>query len=188
MKVPETFFSVSEEMRLFFMSCLLGAALGLFYDVFRTLRTLLRHSSAAIAAEDIIFVVCWGVSVSVFASAFALSRLRGFFVIGSILGFILYLLTVGQIVSGTVRKFISFIITVFRTIFRPFVKCFALIRTKAAVKFVGYSKIFAAPIKKIKMLLPKAHNLLYNKTENNKRKNVDKVGKKKNCPQKKGAV
>ena len=188
MKVPETFFSVNEELRLFFLSWVLGAALGLFYDVFRGLRLLVHHSSAAVAAEDILFTACWGVSLSVFSSVLALGQLRGFFVLGSILGFALYILTVGRVVVGIVGKCLTIIRAALHFIFAPLNKCYALIRKKAALKFVGSSKIFTSGIKKHKILLPKTHNLLYNKTENKKRKNVKNVAQKKNFPQKKGTV
>lgn len=180
MSVPETFFSVSEELKLFFICCLIGAGFGGIYDLFRTLRLLFRHTSVITAAEDIIFCLCWGITLSAFASAAALGIFRGFFVLGSILGFILYIFTVGRIVTGIMKKLILLFKQIFSFIFAPLLKCYALIRKKAMVKFVGCSKIFTLGIKKVKMVLPKTHNLLYNKTENKKRKNVKNVAKEKN--------
>ena len=188
MNVPETFFSVSEELRLFFLSWALGGAVGLFYEIFRTLRLLVRHNSLLTAIEDVFFILCWGTALNAFSSALALGRLRGWFVLGSILGFFLYLVTVGRVLNGIVKKFLHIIKKFFSFILYPFRKGYALIRKKAEVKFVGNSKIFALRIKKLKMLLPKTHNLLYNKTENNKRKNVKNVAQKKNFPKKKGTV
>ena len=180
MNVPETFFTVSEELELFLMSCVLGTAAGLFYDLFRTLRLLFRHSALMTAVEDVFFCICWGIALTAFSSVFALGRFRGFFVLGSILGFILYIFTVGRIMTGIIRKILSVCRNTFKFLFLPFRKCYALIRRKATVKFVGNSKIFGFNIKKVKMLLPKTHNLLYNKTENKKRKNVKSVAQKKN--------
>lgn len=182
MKVPEIFFSVSEEVKLFFLSCLLGMAMGLFYDVFRTARLLIRHSALFTAAEDIAFILIWAVSLSAFASAMTLGMLRGFLVFGSILGFLIYLATIGRIIIGIMKKSLFIFRTAVSVIFLPLGKCFALIRKKATLKFVGSSKIFTLGIKKLKIVLPKSHNLLYNITENKKRRNVKNVGKKKKFP------
>jgi spore cortex biosynthesis protein YabQ len=179
MNVPETFFNVSDELKLFLMSCILGTALGLFYDIFRSMRLLFRHPPALTAAEDISFCLLWGISLTAFASAIALGRLRGFMFIGSILGFVLYIVSMGRIVTGFMKKLLSLLQSLFSFIFSPLNKCYALIRTKAVLKFVGNSKILSLYIKKIKMLLQKTHNLLYNKTENKKRKNVKNVARKK---------
>ena len=56
MNVPETFFTVREELWLFGLSCLSGAVMGLCYDVLRALRQAVPHPGWAVAAEDIIFV------------------------------------------------------------------------------------------------------------------------------------
>ena len=179
MNVPETFFSVSEELRLFFLSWALGGAVGLFYEIFRTLRLLVRHNSLLTAIEDVFFILCWGTALTAFSSALALGRLRGWFVLGSILGFFLYLVTVGRVLNGIVKKFLHIIKKFFSFILYPFRKGYALIRKKAEVKFVGNSKIFAKCFKKSNLLLLKPYCLLYNKMENSERKNVTDFGSKK---------
>lgn len=188
MKVPETFFSVSEEAWLFLLSCALGAAMGAFYEIFRTVRTVLPHNAFLVAVEDVFFIICWGGALTAFSSACALGQLRGYFVLGSILGAALYLATLGRIISGAVRKAACGIRTVLKVFLMPIKRCCVFIRAKATVKFVGSSKIFVNSIKKVEILLPKALNLLYNKTENNKRKNVKNVGRKKKNTEKKRAV
>ena len=95
MSVPETFFSVSEELRLFILSCAFGAAFGLLFEVFRTVRTILPHNIPLIAVEDTAFLLIYAVFLPAFASAAARGELRMYFAIGNILGFILYLATVG---------------------------------------------------------------------------------------------
>ena len=56
MTIPETYFTVSEELRLFGISCLLGAVVGVAYDVLRVLRLMLPHNSFLVAAEDVGFL------------------------------------------------------------------------------------------------------------------------------------
>lgn len=178
MKVPETFFSVSEEAWLFLLSCALGGAVGFFYEIFRTLRAVIPHKPLLTASEDILFILCWGGALMAFSSVCARGQIRGYFVIGSILGAALYLATVGRILSGAVRKAACGI----RSVLRGVKSCCVFIRAKAMVKFVGSSKIIVNSIKKVEILLPKGLNLLYNKTENNKRKNVKNVVRKKEEP------
>ena len=179
MNIPETFFSVNEEMRLFGYSCLLGAALGLFYDVFRTLRMLFRHNTVLIAIEDIVFFAAYAIALTAFASAAARGEMRFYYVIGSVSGFILYLLTLGQLISAVIKKLIAALRVVFHVILSPLRRFYVLLRKKAVCKFVGTSKNIVHIFKKIKMLLLKPAVLLYNKKVNKIRKKVDKGGKKK---------
>ena len=48
MNVPETFFTVSEELVLFGLSCLAGAVIGVFYDIFRVIRIIFPHNDILI--------------------------------------------------------------------------------------------------------------------------------------------
>lgn len=155
MKIPETFFTVNQELVLFLLSCIFGAAYGVLYDIFRTLRIILPHNSMLVAAEDIAFLVIYGITLSLFASAFSLGQVRFYFVIGNILGFLLYIATVGHIVIGVMKKAVS-----------PFI----FLRKKAMLKFVGSSKVIVNSIKNFKTLLHWRPVLLYNKMENKNRK------------------
>lgn len=179
MNVPETFYSVHEQLILFGISCIFGAVLGVCYDVFRTVRVILPHNSWLVLFEDILFLAGYTVFLTSFVSAAARGELRLYFVIGNILGFAVYLCTVGSAVIRTMKKLFSFICTVFNFIMRPFRFIYALLCEKVGNKFVGIPENFVKSIKKSKLLLLKCVHLMYNKKENKKRKNVKNVVKKK---------
>lgn len=166
MNVPETFFTVHEEAVLFGISCLCGVLLGVCYDVFRALRLMIRHNFALVFAEDLVFFIGYCTFLAVFASVEARGGLRVYFIIGNLLGFVLYLATVGSIIIRTVQKLLSLIKTVVGFLFYPINKIIAFVGKKLSIKFVKTSKNLVNHIKNIKKHLINRAILLYNKTEN----------------------
>lgn len=165
MNVPETFFSVNEELTLFGLSCIMGVLLGICYDVFRTARILFPHNNWLIAIEDIIFLALYAAALLSFSTAAARGELRFYYVLGNFLGFMLYILTLGSIVTAIMKKLFFAVKKTIHIIFAPFKRCCAFLRKKTGAKFVGCSKIIVNSIKKVKMLLLKGHSLMYNKKE-----------------------
>lgn len=176
--VPDTYFTVAEEVRLFGLSCLMGAAVGAAYDVLRTFRMILHHNKMLTAVEDILFLAAYSAALTAFSSAAAKGELRAYFAIGNILGAAVYFVTVGNIVVKTLRKLFSIIKAALKLFFRPVVSFFAPLCKKVTINFVGYFQIIVKRFKKIKIVLLKVLFLLYNKMENKKRKNVKNVAKK----------
>ena len=88
---------ISEEARLFLMSCLLGVPLGMLFDLFRTLRALLPHHPVIVFLEDTFFALCFCVSLQLYASAFGQDALRWYYALGALLGLALWLLTLGAL-------------------------------------------------------------------------------------------
>lgn len=166
MTIPETFFSVSEELRLFGLSCLSGAAFGLVWELLRTLRVLLPHNGFLTAAEDIAFFMLYAVYLMCFTTAAARGEFRVYYIVGGTTGFLLYILTLGSIVSAAVRKIIFAVGKVFAVVSSPIIKAFVLLGKKAAYKFVGISEIIVQKFKKIGLLLLYPARLLYNMREN----------------------
>lgn len=179
MNVPETFFSVEEELFLFLTSCLCGAFIGAYYDVFRAFRLLVPHKSAFIIIEDLIFLGSYAIFLSAFANVAARGELRVYYIIGNVLGATLYFFTVGTFVIRTVGKLLTALKKIAAVILIPIKSLYVLLYRKAAAKFVGSSKIFVKLYKKLKILLQRKHVMLYNKMESKIRRNVKKVGKKK---------
>lgn len=188
MNVPETFFTVSEELWLFGISCLSGAVIGVAYDIFRTFRLIVPHNSWLVATEDILFLALYGVFISAFSSAAARGELRFYFIIGNLIGFVLYFVTLGSVVIRTLRKLFTVIGTALRWLFRPVKTCYVFFRKKAADKFVGNPQNTVKIIKKIKRVLLNKPEMMYNKKENKQRKNVKSVAKKNEARKEKRAV
>lgn len=147
MNVPETFFSVGEELRLFLLSCLTGAIFGVYYDVFRTLRLAVRHSKFFVLLEDILFLATYAVFLLSFASAEARGELRGYYVIGGAIGFTLYYFTVGKMIVRLMQKVTGVIKCVFAMAVKPFIAVWD--------KFVGYSKNIVKSNKNLRSHLKK---------------------------------
>lgn len=179
MNVPETFFSVSEELVLFGLSCLCGVAVGVFYDIFRTLRIIIPHSTILTATEDIIFLSAYAVFLSAFASAESRGELRFYYVVGNFIGFIVYFFTVGNFITGLMRKIFSLSKRIFSFTLKPFKLLYVFFREKVKGKFVGNSENVVKRLKNSKILLLKRNELLYNEIENNKKRKVKSGGKSK---------
>ena len=132
MNVPETFFTISEELRLFFLSCAAGGIFGIYYDVFRTLRLTVPHHSFFVFLEDVVFLATYAVFLSAFSSVEARGELRGYYALGGVLGFILYYFTIGKFVMRLMARITSLIKTVLTMIVKPAVFVVG--------KFVGITK------------------------------------------------
>lgn len=89
---------IAGEAMLFLTSCLLGAALGVVYDLFRAVRLLFPPGAGLAFAEDGLFFGAVGVAEFVFFLNHTYGQLRVFLLIGQGLGFLIYYLTVGRAV------------------------------------------------------------------------------------------
>ncbi len=189
MNIPETYFTVEEQLMLFLYSCLCGAAAGVLYDVFRTLRIILPHNMALVIIEDIIFFLICSLSIISFTSVMARGEFRFYYIIGGVTGFILYFFTLGNIVIKIIRHLFKIIYLPLKVIFAPIRALYVLMCEKVIVKFVGISKNAIKLCKNLKTPLIERGEMLYNKKTNTKRKNVKCVGKKiKNKEQKRKSV
>ena len=112
----ETFFTVSEQCSLFLLSVVLGLGIGVFYDVFRTLRIVFPPAAKknAVFAEDIVFMAASGAAVFVYAAVLCRGQVRFFCVLGTFLGFLLYIASVGSLIVGILRRIAAAIAKFFR--------------------------------------------------------------------------
>ncbi|MDE6426337.1 MAG: spore cortex biosynthesis protein YabQ [Ruminococcus sp.] len=178
MKVPETFFSVNEEIYLFGLSCLFGVIIGIFYDVFRTARILFPHNTALVVIEDVVFMALYAVFLSSFATVCARGELRFYYVVGNAIGFIFYFFTLGSIIIGAMKKIYYAIRKILAFIFSPVRSVYVNLQEKGH-NFVTNSENSVKRNKKKSFLLLNTTDLLYNKKENKKRKNVNNVAEQK---------
>jgi spore cortex biosynthesis protein YabQ len=178
MIIPETFFTVREQLILFGLSCIGGAALGLVFEIFRTVRTFLPHNFWLVVIEDVLFMALYAVFLNAFSLAAARGEFRFYYVIGNVLGFIFYICTVGNVASAALRKLCGFLKMIITLIMRPIFKVYAFIYKKILVEFVGSNKCLVKSVKYSKNLLQNMRRMLYNKKESKNRKNVTNVAKK----------
>lgn len=144
----DTFFSVSQHTSLFLLSVVMGAALGVVYDCFRVVRILLPPAagSKSVAVSDIIFWLIYGFCIFCYAAAFGRGQVRFFIILGSLAGFVLYIFTVGNLITGVIRRIVTAFYRILHKVYsstiEPLVKSLKNICQKVLRIFVQiYKKI-----------------------------------------------
>lgn len=165
----ETFFSVSQQTSFFLMSVVLGAALGVVYDFFRVFRIVfpLAAKTAAVAVQDIIFWLIYGFCIFCYGTIVCRGEIRFYVILGSLVGFVLYILTLGNLVTGIIRTVVTAFYKGLRKVYsftiEPIVKLLRNICQKASPVFVGSHENKGNTAGSAKKLLKNAAGLLYNK-------------------------
>lgn len=98
------FLGTGLELQLLCGAILLGIVLGAVYDIIRALRLTLKHSAIIVFAEDAVFTVAFGLCFYTYCTALCRGELRGFVLVGMLIGFGAYLLTLGRLVVKVVTK------------------------------------------------------------------------------------
>lgn len=93
------FFGTAYELRLMWLSVLLGTVLGSVFDLFRALRLAIKHGDVAVFFEDAIFFFIFGMSFYTFCTALCGGALRAFVLIGITAGFLAYILIPGMVIK-----------------------------------------------------------------------------------------
>ena len=171
----ETFFNVTEQTHLFLWSCVLGVGLGVAFDMFRVARIILKHNKTAIFFEDFIFAIFFSMAIFIYSTEMARGEIHFYVIFGTILGFALYLLTVGVVVV-TITKTIVMIVwkilyTIYRIFFAPIVKLFVKLCQKIKGAFVKIDINSKNKLLKLKKSLKRKCIVVYNK-------HTHKLGKK----------
>lgn len=118
----ESFFSVSQQAQLFLISCAFGIPLGILFDIFRVIRTILPHNTLLVAIEDILYMIIYAVFMTAFTIVCARGEYRCFYTVGNILGFAVYFFTAGNVIVGVIRKISGWVRKFFHIILSPFEK------------------------------------------------------------------
>lgn len=136
----ETFFNVSEQTWLFLWSCVLGIFLGVVFDVLRVIRIIKNHSSFAVFIEDVLFIVFSSLCIFIYIMEKARGEIKFFIFVGAFLGFILYIVCVGNFIVNIIKKIVLLIKSILNKIYikalRPFLMFFVHIFQKLIVQTV----------------------------------------------------
>jgi len=158
--------AVSRELSIFLYACGFGACIGLFYDFFRIMRIAIPFGSLVIFIQDAIFWVVAGAGTFLFTYALNAGEVRGFLLMGELVGAVLYFLTVSRLIIGisdfiirTVKKLLRLFFTLF---IKPFIWLFGKISAAFVIARKKSSKISKKVCQKAKYSLKEMGTLVYN--------------------------
>lgn len=102
----ETFFTVSEQTFIFLFSVLAGTVYGFFFDILRVIRIVFpfMRKKFPTAVLDFIFMLLFGFGIFLIGAFMGRGSVRFFYIAGAFLGAVLYLATVGNSVTGLIRR------------------------------------------------------------------------------------
>ncbi len=110
-------FYKTSEIQILYMSIILGFFLGLIWEFFRFLRHAGTRKRILVFIEDFIFSIICGVIVLLFTYCVNYLVFRWYEALGIILGFILYLLTLGRLLTKFSEAIIKTILKIIRFIY-----------------------------------------------------------------------
>lgn len=107
-------FYQTSEVKTLIISILIGFFVGLVWEFFRFLRHAGVNKNILVFFEDFIFALVFGVIVFLFTYCMNYLVIRWFEIIGIVLGFTLYLLTLGRLLTKFSQAIISAIVKIVR--------------------------------------------------------------------------
>lgn len=159
----ENISSTLQQCGVFFIA---GVVMGLFYEVFRTLRLAVRHHAAVVFIEDILFFSLCGVVSFIIALTVGIGYFRVYYAVFEILGAGFYFLTLGRVINFLLKKVIKGIKRFFYAIYKkmsPKVEnAFVASAKKTKKVFVKIAEIVPKPKFIHKNDLPKSAEMVYN--------------------------
>lgn len=105
-------------MLLFLNSCILGFCFGTIYDFFRITRIAIKTCAVVIFIEDLLFFIVVTIGSFVFIVLENDGMLRGFLIIGILLGLILYFTTLSIVVTNAATAIIKVVKWILRFVYK----------------------------------------------------------------------
>lgn len=151
-----------QQVRIFLYAVGFGFFIGIVYDLFRALRLMLSGGKKAFIVSDILFSLAAGF----FTFLFALSRLdgniRGYVLMGELLGFLVYSVTFGAFFSKLTDRIVLGIYRFFKMLAKPFLYIYRKSRKFLRKNAEKLRKKTNFSVKKSKFHLKSTKGLLYN--------------------------
>ena len=122
--------NVIAQTQMFLFSCGYGFLLGLLYEVFRILRMAFLKSSLMVFCQDVLYFLLCGILTFLFCLIMNYGEIRGYILIGEILGWIIYYFSIGKILFRANNKIINYLYKIIYFVFNalsvPFLYTFRL--------------------------------------------------------------
>lgn len=158
---------IASQTTVFLLACLAGILLGAVYDLFRFCRVLHRDIKPLVFLEDLLFSLTASAVTFYFQLAFCNGWLRGFVLLGELLGFLLYRFTLGEITIRLFRLAVQMVMAVLRWLWKWLLRppLYLLVRILNKIYRIILriiQKCLKLPRNK-KFRLPHAFQMMYNK-------------------------
>ncbi len=113
---------VAEQVYIFLWSVLVGAIMGVVFDFFRALRRNGNTRNIIVYLQDVIFWLI--VAIIIITSSFILNNgeLRGYMLIGYLLGAFMYMLLLSNYIKGTFIFIFNMWHKIIQILWKPFIK------------------------------------------------------------------
>ena len=174
--------SLADQTKGFLFSLGFGFIMGVFYDLFRILRICISKSRKIVLLFDVLYFIFLGFCSYIFFLVINEGDIRAFLVLGEMIGFSIYYISIGVVIFSASEKVVVAIkrtfSSVLRMVFSPFCWLFKKVK-RVLVKISKKSIKNGKNIKnKSKFHLKLHKHLLYNqnvkmaKSENHQEKEV----------------
>lgn len=170
--------TVAAQTQMFLLSCGFGFLLGLLYDVFRLVRMAFFSQKIVVFFQDILYFTVCGCLTFLFALTMNYGEIRGYVLLGEVLGWIIYYYSLGAMIFQAstaivkaLKKVVAFILL---AISAPFQFLFQIFRGIGGFVVKMSKKMFEKFHINFRINLKPAGHLLYN---HNKPKKESKAGK-----------
>ncbi len=108
---------VADQVKVFAYAWLLGAALGLCYELFRIPRQAFRMPAWVVFLQDLLYVLLWALATFLFQMTFSKGQVRLYILVGEFLGWVLYYFTLGALLFRLSGAIIAGIRAVLHVVF-----------------------------------------------------------------------
>lgn len=131
---------IAQETEYFFLSCLLGAGLGVIYDFIRVIRNTVQHNKVFVFIEDFLYAAFFGFSFFLFGTDLT-GGIRAFVLLGMFEGCMIERVALGNWAVKLMSKATGFIWDVlFAPIRGFFAKILAVINKRIVKKYLNFLK------------------------------------------------
>jgi spore cortex biosynthesis protein YabQ len=141
--------SMYDQIRLFVILTVFGAAAGVIYDLIRAIRRILRHSIITVQIEDLVFWLVFTISVMLVMLWENNAAVRFFSVVAPLIGMLLYFCTLSKL-----------IISLFVYIFSAIIKVIMIILHIFCVPMEIVGKTIGLFINKLKIIIYKFNKII----------------------------
>ncbi len=159
-------FQQSEQLKFFLLSLGVGFALGIAYDILRTIRLTISKSKTLIFIFDVLYFLIFGLVTFIFFLAINKGEFRSYMLFGEVLGWVFYYVSFGlaakTFTDNFVKGFRSICRFIFKVVSAPFRLIFKVILTFKNKIFTFSQKVVKKMQKNRKKHLQKQRLYVYN--------------------------